>query len=82
MTALTNEVGLALLYVLEKRAKKKGHKSLIKAVARRLRATGSSHAAIGQVVALRKRKSRAPAIISLAETANGSELKRAAKVDA
>jgi len=52
MSDSANAFGLALLATLEAKAKKKGKKSVVKAVVRRLKAAGASEQLIGEVAAI------------------------------
>jgi hypothetical protein len=56
MAAIENDVGLALLAVLEAKARKKGRKSIVPEVLRRLRDGGASEQVLGQVAALNGKK--------------------------
>ncbi len=52
MSNSSNEIALALLATLEARARKKGHKSVVKQVAKRLRDAGAAADQISQVEAI------------------------------
>ncbi len=56
MSNSSDQLSLALLAILETRAKKKGKKSVVKQVAGRLRKAGADGDLIGQVEALGGRK--------------------------
>ena len=60
MSNTTNDVGLALLAVLEAQAKKTGRKSVVKAVVRRLRDGGTDETLLAEVAAIGAKKAKAP----------------------
>jgi hypothetical protein len=51
-----NDVGLAILATLEARARKKGKKSIVKAVVRRLRDAGASEQILAEVASLNEKR--------------------------
>jgi hypothetical protein len=62
MSDSANAFGLALLATLEARAKKKGQKSVVKGVVRRLKAAGASDQLIGEVAAVGAKKVKPPKV--------------------
>jgi hypothetical protein len=80
MAGNANDVGLALLAVLEAKARKKGKKSIVKAVLRRLRENGASDQVLAQVAALdAKTRSNEPPVKTKkaqSKTSNGAKTDR------
>jgi hypothetical protein len=77
MAAIENDVGLALLAVMEAKARKKGRKSIVPEVLRRLRDGGSSEQVLGQVAALEGKKPSAGPKVKAKKTRKANAKTRA-----
>ncbi len=77
MSNSANEVVLAVLAELEAQAKKKGKKSFLKGVLKRLRDSGASEQLLGEISTLKRKQNGAAKTVL--RTKGGSKAKQIAK---